>query len=112
MPHCVIECSTGIEKYIAPRGLMENVFDGVMASELFSSKDVKVRAQFFEQFMSGANHRFFVHVNVHLLPGRTDEQKSALCDLVLAGIEGLAIPSLEISAQAIDLETNYVKALT
>ncbi len=112
MPHCVIECSAGIEKYIAPRELMENVFDGVMASELFSAKDVKVRAQFFDQFMSGANHRFFVHVNVYLLPGRTDEQKSALCDLVLAGIEGLAIPSLEISAQAIDLETNYVKALT
>jgi 5-carboxymethyl-2-hydroxymuconate isomerase len=112
MPHCVIECSAGLEQYIAPRELMENVFDGVLASALFAAKDVKVRTQFFEQFMSGANHRFFVHVNVYLLPGCTDEQKSALSDLVLAGIEGLGIPVLEISVQAIDLETNYVKALT
>ena len=112
MPHCVLEYNADLAKQVSVDDLLENVFEGMVAAELFGRKDIKVRAQAYAHHLSGASYQNFMNVNIYLLPGRTGEQKQALTDLVLAGLESLQIPSTELSVQAIELEANYVKAFT
>ncbi len=112
MPHCVLEYNAALVEQVSVDDLLENVFEGMVAAELFASKDIKVRAHAFANHLSGASYQNFINVNVFLLPGRTVAQKQALTELVLAGLESLQIPSMEMSVQAIELEASYVKAFT
>lgn len=112
MPHCVLEYNADLASKVSVDQLMDKVFGAMLAAELFAAKDIKVRAQSFAHHRSGANYQNFLHVNIYLLPGRSAEQKQALSDVVLAGLQCLAIASTEISVQAIELEANYTKAFS
>ncbi len=88
MPHCVIEYAAELEGELDLGALIDAVHAGALASGLFPEADIKTRA------ISYAHHRMgrhllgqsgnsFVHLSVHLLDGRSDDQKAQLSEGIL-----------------------------
>ena len=105
MPHCIIDYSADVADSIAIDALMEAVHLGAMDSGLFPEYDVKTRALAFDDHRTGQTRDSFVHVAVHLLSGRNDEQKTMLSEAVLARIEPLLPRVVSVGVEVIDSHT-------
>ena len=103
MPHCLIGYSQDVAADVEIDTLLDGVFLGAMDSALFPEYDVKVRAQGYSHHRTGQTRDSFVHVAVHLLSGRSDEQKSMLSKSVLARIEPLLPQVVSISIEIVDI---------
>ncbi len=101
MPHCIIDYSQGIDADIDE--LMAAVHQGAMDSGLFPEYDIKTRAVEFAQHRTGQTRDSFVHVAVHLLDGRSDAQKTALSEAVLARIEPLLPGVISVGVEICDI---------
>ena len=80
MPHLVIEYSEDVAQQADIDAVVAAAHDGAMDSGLFPEYDIKTRAAAYKYHRTGQTRDSFVHVSVHLLDGRSDEQKSALRD--------------------------------
>lgn len=103
MPHCVIEYSSDVADQIAIDDLMAAVHDGVFSSGLFPEYDIKTRAIGYDYHRTGKTKDSFVHVNLHLLSGRDDQQKTDLSEKVLASIEPLLPQVVSVGVEIIDM---------
>jgi 5-carboxymethyl-2-hydroxymuconate isomerase len=103
MPHCIIDYSPGIAGQIEIEALLDAVHLGAMDSDLFPEYDIKTRAQGYEYHRTGQTRDSFVHVALHLLSGRSDEQKSMLSEYVLARIEPLLPRVVSVSVEIVDI---------
>lgn len=103
MPHVIIEHSEDVAGQISIDELLNAVHDATMSSELFPEYDIKTRAIGYRHHRTGQTRDSFVHVAVHLLDGRNDEQKSALSDAILAGIEPLLPGVVSVGVEIIDI---------
>ena len=103
MPHCVIEYSEDVADDIAIEKLVAAVHAGAFASELFPEYDIKTRALGYRHHQTGQTRDSFVHVAVHLLDGRTDEQKAGLSESVLAHIEPLLPNVASVGVEILDI---------
>ena len=110
MPHCVIEYSSEVAEQVSIDTLMAAVHDAAFSSGLFPEYDIKTRAMAFDYFRTGQANDGFVHVNLHLLSGRDDAQKSDLSEKVLAAIEPLLPQVASVGVEIIDMHrTSYRK---
>ena len=103
MPHCVIEYSSEVADQVSIDTLMAAVHDAAFSSGLFPEYHIKTRAVAFDYFRIGQMKDTFVHVNLHLLSGRDDDQKSNLSEKVLAGIESLLPQVSVVSVEIVDI---------
>ena len=103
MPHCIIDYSADVADTVDIGQLMEAVHLGAMDSGLFPEYDIKTRATAFEQHRTGQTRDSFVHVAVHLLDGRSDEQKIALSEAVLARIEPMLPGVVSVGVETCDI---------
>ena len=103
MPHCIIDYSPDIAGQIEIEALLDAVHLGAVDSDLFPEYDIKTRAQGYEYHRTGQTRDSFVHVALHLLSGRSDEQKSMLSECVLARIEPLLPRVVSVSVEIVDL---------
>ncbi len=103
MPHCVIEYSRDVTGQIEIEALLDAVHRGAMDSNLFPEYDVKTRALGYVDHRTGQTRDSFVHVALHLLSGRNDEQKSRLSECVLARIEPLLPRVVSVSVEIYDI---------
>ena len=103
MPHCIIDYSQGISVEIEIDRLIEAVHLGAMDSGLFPEYDIKTRAVEFSMHRTGQTRDSFVHVAVHLLSGRSDEQKIGLSDGMLARIEPLLPAVVSVGVEICDI---------
>ena len=103
MPHCVIDYSAEIAGDVDIEELMEAVHLGAMDSGLFPEYDIKTRAQAFESHRTGQTRDSFVHVAVHLLSGRNDDQKAQLSENVLARIEPMLPRVVSVGVEIVDM---------
>ena len=103
MPHIIIEYSAGVEKQIDIGRLMEAAHNGAMASELFPEYDIKTRACAYQHHRTGQTTDSFVHITLHLLSGRSDEQKAQLSEGVLAAIEPLLPEVVSVGVEICDM---------
>jgi 5-carboxymethyl-2-hydroxymuconate isomerase len=103
MPHCVIDYSAGVAEEVAIDELMQAVHFGAMDSGLFPEYDIKTRARSFEHHRTGQTRDSFVHVAVHLLSGRSDEQKVMLSEAVLARVEPMLPRVVSVGVEIIDI---------
>lgn len=80
MPHLVMEYSNSAEERLNMQGLLEDLHQVAIDSELFSINDVKSRAIRVHSWLVGdkGNSVDFIHLTVELLSGRTAEQKREL----------------------------------
>lgn len=103
MPHCVIEYSSEIAEQVSIDTLMAAVYEAAFSSGLFPEYHIKTRAVAYDHFRIGQTKDTFVHVNLHLLSGRDDDQKSELSEKVLAGVESLLPQVAVVSVEIIDM---------
>jgi len=83
MPHIIIEYSADVAGQIDINELIVATHAAALSSELFPEYDIKTRAIAYEQHRTGQTRDSFVHISVHLLSGRSDEQKVMLSEKVL-----------------------------
>ena len=103
MPHCVVEYSADVADEVDIDELVAAVHAGAFASELFPEYDIKTRASEFAHHRTGQTRDSFVHVAVHLLDGRSDAQKTALSEAVLARIEPLLPGVVSVGVEICDI---------
>jgi 5-carboxymethyl-2-hydroxymuconate isomerase len=103
MPHCIIDYSQDVTAGVEIDRLIEAVHQGAMDSGLFPEYDIKTRAVEFSQHRTGQTRDSFVHVAVHLLSGRSEEQKIALSEGLLARIEPLLPRVVSVGVEICDI---------
>jgi 5-carboxymethyl-2-hydroxymuconate isomerase len=103
MPHVIIEHSEDVAGQIDIDDLLEAAHDGAMSSGLFAEYDIKSRAIDYRHHRTGQTRDSFVHVTLHLLDGRSDEQKGALSDALLARIEPLLPRVASVGVEIVDM---------
>ncbi|MEM5528692.1 5-carboxymethyl-2-hydroxymuconate Delta-isomerase [Gammaproteobacteria bacterium AS21] len=112
MPHCIIEYSTPIQESVPAKVLLNTVHKAAINSQLFSVDDIKTRLVPFSQdqlILATAN---FIHVSVHILSGRTIEQRAQLSALMLKALNELVLESISISVNIVELERDcYAKTV-
>ncbi len=103
MPHVIIEHSEDVAGQIAIDDLIGAVHDATMSSGLFPEYDIKTRAIAYQHHRTGQTRDSFVHVALHLLDGRSDEQKCELSETILAVIEPLLSKIVSVGIEIIDI---------
>ena len=103
MPHCIIDYSEDVAQQADIEQLMAAVHQGALDSGLFPEYDIKTRAIAFARHRTGQTRDSFVHVAIHLLDGRSDAQKSALSEGVLACIEPLLPRVVSVGVEICDM---------
>jgi len=103
MPHVIIEHSADVAGQIEIEQLMAAAHDATMSSGLFPEHDIKTRATAYQYHRTGQTRDSFLHVAVHLLDGRSDEQKCALSETILAAIEPLLPDVASVGVEIIDI---------
>ena len=114
MPHCLIDYSLDVADQVEMDALLDAVFLGAMDAALFPEYDIKIRALVYEHHRTGQTRDSFVHVAIHLLSGRSDEQKSMLSGCVLARVEPLLPQVISVSVEICDIhrESYHKRVLT
>ena len=103
MPHVIIEHSEDVAGQIAIDDLVGAVHDATLNSGLFPEYDIKTRAKAYRYHRTGQTRDSFVHVAVHLLDGRSDEQKCNLSDAILGRIEPLLAEVTSVGVEIVDI---------
>jgi 5-carboxymethyl-2-hydroxymuconate isomerase len=112
MPHFVIEYSADIERSIDMDALMRTVFEAAVAAQVMQPQDIKIRAIPYSHFYLADGGASFVHTTVHLLAGRSAEQKKRLSSLLRAGLAPLLTDVHSISIDIVDMDPDaYLKRL-
>ena len=111
MPHCIIEYSDTLNA----KPILTAVFEGAQRSDLFEpgGTDIKVRAQPYQQHISGAEHHHFIHVQLRILSGRNLAQKQHLSQCVLEQLLKLDLISCSHTVEVIDIDrASYAKKVS
>ncbi|WP_163133206.1 5-carboxymethyl-2-hydroxymuconate Delta-isomerase [Agarivorans sp. Alg241-V36] len=113
MPHCIVEYSQDLSEQIAISEVLAKAFDLLKNSGEFEPAAIKLRAFAYQDVLSGLDDHSFVHLRLHILSGRSAEQKLALTTGL---VEGLAadLPMVKsLSAEVLDIQReSYVKRIT
>ena len=110
MPHLVIEYATALAQDTDIHALVKDVFAAAESSNLFAPQDIKVRAEDFSAFTTGGTDQMFVHVDIKLLPGRSDVQKKDLSERVLEALTATLPATVAISVETNELhKESYTK---
>ena len=104
MPHFVVEYSKSLEVEININDINLAVFKGGLESELFSAKDIKVRAIGFDHYKLGGEQENFVHVAAKILPGRDEHQRKKLAESVISELEQIVPNSTVVSVETLELD--------
>lgn len=117
MPHLTLEYTRNLSHFDPVRALAalnEVMFD----SGLFGEPDIKSRAVGLDVYQVGVRDvpRGFVHVDVAMLSGRTDEERKALAEGLLAVLKpllaGQGAGEVQLSVETSDLHRpTYAKAV-
>ena len=89
MPHFVIDCSQNITELIVPSKIMETVHDKAVSSGLFDEKNIKVRINSFENYLTYNTQDNFIHVFANIMEGRNTEQKKLLSNSIVKALKDL-----------------------
>jgi 5-carboxymethyl-2-hydroxymuconate isomerase len=103
MPHCIIDYSQDVAAQVDIDRLIEAVHLGAMDSGLFPEYDIKTRALAFTHHRTGQTRDSFVHVAVHLLDGRSDDEKTGLSEGILARIEPMLPDVVSVGVEICDM---------
>ena len=109
MPHCIVEYA----RELNASAVLEAVYSGAEQSGLFSPADIKLRAQPYKDYFSGAGKQRFVHVSARILSGRTLEQRQLLSRHILEALERLNLTNCSLTVEVIEMERDsYAKTVS
>lgn len=113
MPHAILHHSDPGALGATPERLADAVFTGLEASELFDPNDIKVRIVPVTCYRNGRTDYSFIHADIRIMPGRTEAQKAAMAEKVLAAVKSLGTPVASITVEVVDIDkATYAKAVT
>ena len=104
MPHAIIEFSDLAEIGVEESAVLDAVFDGMQASGLFGTEDIKVRSHPASMTRNGSDNFSFIHVQLRIMPGRTVEQKADLSERVRANLCALSGQARSTSVEVVDID--------
>jgi 5-carboxymethyl-2-hydroxymuconate isomerase len=78
MPHCVIEYSNNLLDKINVKDILFLMNQILEDSSLFKPNKIKLRAIGYDDFLIPNIYKSFIHLKLHLLAGRSNEQKNNL----------------------------------
>ena len=104
MPHLILAYAAPLKQDTDIQELVDAAFAGAEASNLFTAKDIKVRATPIDSYTTGGTDQPFVHVEIKLLSGRTAAQKKDLATRVLETITAAVPADVAISVETNDLD--------
>ena len=108
MPHCIIEHSDDLDS----QQLISAVFEGTLASGLFSEQDIKTRTQAFAHYQSARSRQSFVHVTTKILDGRNLQQRSMLSQAILDQLQQLQLAAVSLTVEVLEIEkASYAKVV-
>ena len=112
MPHCTIEFSASLAEQVSDVQLLNAVFEGASASQLFDVKAIKCRAISYQAYLSKAPESNFIHVTIKIMSGRNSKQKQLLASSVLQKLTSLQLADLSMTVDVADLDAQcYAKAV-
>jgi 5-carboxymethyl-2-hydroxymuconate isomerase len=101
MPHIIIEHSEHLP--ILPQVLVERVHKAAIATDLFDPSTVKTRATAYQHYTLPDKVEGFIHIQAHIMIGRTIEQKQKLSEALLDCIATYCTKSYSLSVHVYDL---------
>lgn len=89
MPHCILEASDNLLDAPDWPAVLAEVHSGLVGTGLFREEDIKSRVVLHPHFRvaDGAPDRAFATLDIQVLAGRTDAEKSQITDGMLAILE-------------------------
>ena len=111
MPHFVIDCSHNITKLVSPSKIMEAVHQKAVSSDLFDEKNIKVRINSFENYLTYNTQDNFIHVFANIMEGRNTNQKSQLSESIIEALNHLLPQVPVISINIRDFVTLFIFAM-
>ncbi|TMP32357.1 5-carboxymethyl-2-hydroxymuconate isomerase [Pseudoalteromonas rubra] len=84
MPHLIIEHSANLD--IPVSQLVKAVHQGAEGTQLFDPSSIKTRAIAYSEYQLGGERQGFIHVQAHIISGRTLTQKQQLSDALLSAL--------------------------
>lgn len=117
MPHLNLEYTANLAGF-DPAAALVAINAACQASGLFGEADIKSRAVAWEHYRIGVKPlpRAFVHVRIALLAGRSDGERQALAERVLAALNATVDApegtELQLSVETVELDRpSYAKAV-
>jgi len=112
MPHIVIDHSAGLQNSHDLQALCEVIWQGFAAHPSVKGPDtVRVRCMPASASRIGVEPQTFAHAEVLLLPGRSEEHRLALAQLVMEALEA-ALPDVgSLTVRLTDLNQPYLKRM-
>ena len=102
MPHIIIEHSEDLP--VLPQVLVEKIHKCTFESGLFDLETIKTRAVAYQQYQLGVGKEGFIHVQAHIMAGRTVEQKQTLSEHLLAWLKTYCRESDSLSVNIYDIQ--------
>ncbi|AOT09620.1 5-carboxymethyl-2-hydroxymuconate Delta-isomerase [Pseudoalteromonas luteoviolacea] len=102
MPHIVIEHSESLTIDLSE--LTYSIHQSTVETGLFDEKTIKTRRIAFSESIIGDGRHDFVHIQIHLLAGRTLRQKQMLSENILSTLQKLLPETVSLSVHPYDLD--------
>ncbi|KKK92252.1 hypothetical protein LCGC14_2704770, partial [marine sediment metagenome] len=102
MPHIIIEHSEDLP--VLPQVLVEKIHNAAFATGLFELPTIKTRAIAYTHYQLGDGKEGFIHIAVHIMAGRSIEQKQQLSESLLHCLQIYCRDSDSLSVNVHDME--------
>ncbi len=110
MPHLIIEFSNKQAEAEQIETMLDAVHQAAAATELFEEEHIRVRAYPLDYYRSGGRFSHFIHAQLRIHRGRTEEQKRQLSGAVLAALQAQQWPAKTITVEVVDMDRDsYAK---
>lgn len=114
MPHLIFECSQQLEQKLSFQTIFNDCH--LMLSELLPTQITSCKSRIIScnQYLVGDDRdNMFIHLTIRILPGRSEEVKSAVIakskSIIRQSLCELEIKNTSISVDLYDLSPNYQK---
>ena len=101
MPHLIIEHSSNLS--VPAATLLNSLHQAAEQTQLFDPSSIKSRMLSFEHHKLGNDKEGFIHVQAHIIHGRTVEQKQLLSDMLFAQLQHHLPLQWQLSVHVYDL---------
>lgn len=111
MPHLVIELSRKLDSSFDIKKLISQLNKVMIDSSLFDPKNIKIRAIYFDHYLSQENQieNNFIHLNLYLFKGRTKQQLNDLLTKLFDKIAYISKLTENISIHLTEInDNNYI----
>ena len=110
MPHLIIEYSESLATPEQVPPLLDAVHEAAVATGLFEESHIRTRAIPVRFYRTGRGTAPFIHAQLRILSGRTEEQKHGLSHAIVHAIRAHGWAAQVITAEVVDMDrATYAK---